>query len=435
MMGKWYLATACAGLQAMTTCMSTLADDAKQTGQTPKKLSLSEAYEAKEPTPALPYPAVVDLKPCPEPDPLVFFDSTPVKTREDWEKRKQEILDLSHHYIWGFPPPEKLLDGTPNPEVTREEDVFDGTAIKRTVRIHLAPDTDDLQNSMWLYVFIPKTAKAPLPAVLSFGVLSERNEALTRYILGRGYVTASFHPVSGHGMHRYYFAEHSGPWVDHTDPRFVNRTREGNPTSRKQFGKRPLHAWGERCIWEWRMRRVMDGLVEQTDIVDRRRVILMGGSRGGQSVVLAAALDPRAAMVFCWQGMVRIRKYIWTDRPEWHCLACMPFAYNHQMDCLPIDMHCLAATLAPRPFVMTYDLGRNKDWSAGVMHAYPYLNKVYRFLGKEVQPRDPENWQHKPTPVDAGPLGVFMRPGGHKWLQADLKYMLDFADEHLKEKQ
>jgi hypothetical protein len=392
-----------------------------------KALSFAETYEAHPPTPALPYPEAADLKPVPEPDPLIFLDGREVKTRKDWEKRKQEIRDLAHHYIWGFPPPEKLLEGTPPPEVTKEEDALDGAAVKRTVRIHLAPDTQEPENSMWLYLFLPKNGAGPFPAVLGFDLKH------IPYIVKRGYAAATFNPQSGHGMYRYYFAEHSGPWVDHTDARFANlKDQKGW----KKFGKRPLHAWGERCIWGWRMRRIMDGLVAQKDI-DPKRVIFVGGSRGGQSVVLAAVLDERAAMVFCWQGMVQIRKQIWTDRPEWHCLACMPFAYNNQFDCLPIDMHCLAATLAPRPFVMTYNADpdrNNYDWFTSVKHAYPYLSKVYRFHGLEVQPRNMETWEHKSSPPEAGPLGVHVRPGGHTWLEEDFRYMLDFANYHLKKK-
>ena len=72
-------------------------------------------------TPALPFPAVADLKPVPDPDPLVFLDGRKVKTKEDWQARKKEIMDLLQHYIYGFSPPEKLVDGAPPPEVTKEE--------------------------------------------------------------------------------------------------------------------------------------------------------------------------------------------------------------------------------------------------------------------------------------------------------------------------
>jgi hypothetical protein len=364
----------------------------------------------------------------PEPDPLVFLDGRKVRTKQEWEKRKKEITDLSHHYIWGFPPPDKLVEGTPPPKAIKEEDAFDGAAIKRTVQVPLAPDTSDPQNSVWLDIYVPKKGKRPFPAVLGFHLVSTKSTPLVQYILKRGYAAASFNPQRSLGMYQYYFAEHSGPWVDHTDSRFANR---GDAKNRKAFGKRPLHAWGERCIWGWRMRRAMDGLVTQKDVVDPERVIFVGGSRGGQSVVLAAALDQRAAMVFCWQGLVRIRQYIWTDRPEWHCLACMPFAYNDQMDCLPIDMHCLAATIAPRPLVLTCDAGEGMFGPAAIKHGYAYIASVYRFLGAEVELRN-KQWINKPTAVDAGPLGIHMRPGGHKWLEEDFRYMLDFADEHLK---
>ena len=53
------------------------------------------------------------------PDPLTFFDGHAVKTAQDWEERRGEILDLFQKYAWGSIPPHPALvhvDGTGDQE-------------------------------------------------------------------------------------------------------------------------------------------------------------------------------------------------------------------------------------------------------------------------------------------------------------------------------
>lgn len=76
-------------LPVMTTAVSAadataVAQKSEQVATDKRELSLSEAFEANEPTSALPFPEFADLEPRPDPDPLVFLDGKPVKTAADW---------------------------------------------------------------------------------------------------------------------------------------------------------------------------------------------------------------------------------------------------------------------------------------------------------------------------------------------------------------
>ena len=120
-------------------------------------------------TPALPFPEPDDLKPIPDPDPLVFLDGRKVKTNEDWEARKQEILDLAHHYIYGFCGPEQLVKGTPPPEVVKEvKDAYGGLATMHEIKVPICPDANDPKGVLWLALAIPNKGKGPFPTVLQF---------------------------------------------------------------------------------------------------------------------------------------------------------------------------------------------------------------------------------------------------------------------------
>jgi len=209
------------------------------------------------------------------------------------------------------------------------------------------------------------------------------------------------------------------------DPRFS--ARHPGVEGVKRIGRRPLHGWGERVVWAWRMRRMMDALVVQKE-VDAKRVIFVGGSRGGQSVLMAAALDERAAMVYCWQGLPSIRGYNWPDRPEWFAPAVQQFC--GRLDRLPVDLYCVAATLAPRPLLFT---ATHTGYTPMSADTYEKIASAYRFMGAEVR------MGTMPGPGNSGvysrgPLGLHVRDGGHAWELDDYKTMLDFADEYLKPK-
>jgi dienelactone hydrolase len=173
------------------------------------------------------------------------------------------------------------------------------------------------------------------------------------------------------------------------------------------------------------MRRMMDALVTQKDI-DAERVIFTGGSRGGASALMAAALDERAAMVYCWQGLPKIRDHVF--RPQWHAPHAQEFV--GRLDRLPVDLYCAAATIAPRPILFTEAREGSNYVYSSTPFVYEKIASAYRFLGADVTMEKDPGRGHEGM-YSRGVLGMHIRDGGHAWLQTDWKHMLDFADVHL----
>jgi len=396
-----------------------------------KKLSLSEAYEAKEPTPAWDFPSVEELKDESEPDPLVFLDGSKVKTKEDWERRKMEILRLAEHYIYGSVPPETLKTETPEPEVVETvPDAFDGRAVRKTLNVYIAPDgkDPDARSVLRVNMLIPAKGEGPFPAVLYIGgrmpMVKEgksKKKVATNvtHMLDRGYAVCGFGHRDGLGVYRHYFPQHSGPWVN--------------------FGTRkaPLHGWGEMAVWAWKARRVFEALLEQPDI-DGRRIIVAGGSRYASAALLTAAYEPRVALLYCWQGVPqsRISGYQGEDFKSKYTPFIQKVKAAGKLKAMPVDNHCLLATVAPRPALFsTSGYPGPYGFSRSLMHHYTHARPTYAFLGATFDEvfAFPEQRPWKTGLYGEGPLAFILQDDvGHSWQLADWTYLIDFADEHLK---
>lgn len=100
------------------------------------------------------------------PDPLVMFDGTPVKTKEDWfARRRPELKALFEHYMYGkAPAPPDNVDGTVD---HHDAGYFGGKGTMDLVTIHFgSPGTPPIH----LLLVVPHKAKggAPVFVALNF---------------------------------------------------------------------------------------------------------------------------------------------------------------------------------------------------------------------------------------------------------------------------
>ena len=80
---------------------------------------LVPAEAQPEGDPQLTFPSVDELPEVGElPNPFVFLDGTAVKTREDWERRREEMKAMVLHYQFGHAP------ALPAPDTIDAEDPF-----------------------------------------------------------------------------------------------------------------------------------------------------------------------------------------------------------------------------------------------------------------------------------------------------------------------
>ena len=396
-----------------------------------------------------------------QPDPLLTFLGKPVKTRADWEgERAPELRRLFQYYMYGEMPGKPA---TLESKVIREDKAALGG--KATLReIEVITTHPDLHTHLLLLVPNKHTAPAPvflginfngnhallpdphiqlpaswMPSNKAFGVGEDHKAAdagrgkeadawAIEQTIDRGYAFAGFY--------------HGDIVPDNADLAAA-RMREFSYTPGNE-GAEPATI----ACWAWGFSRMIDYLVNNSDI-DPKRIAIVGHSRNGKTALLAAAMDRRVAMVVPTQagcgGTAPSRltpelenpadgklihetvKRINSAFPHWFCGNFK--AFNEATNRLPFDQHCLIALCAPRPVLLS--CATEDQWAnpKGQFDMLRGADPVYRLiwgegLGAEAMPAVGE--------LLASRLGYYIRAGQHSMTAADWKVWLDYADKWLK---
>ena len=385
------------------------------------------------------------------PDPLVMFNGTPVRTKEDWvQKRRPELKALFEHYMYGKAPaaPEKVEATI----VRTDAKALGGKATLREVTLKFGPKS---APPIHLLLIVPNNRKGPAPvfAGLNFcgnhtvlndpliaippqwvykSCVGSENEHATEkgrgtqvdvwaadLLVDRGYALATFYngdidpdtPELTDGIHPHYL-----------------------PAGQTQLGP---NDWGTVRAWAWGLSRVVDYLAANSDI-DAKRISVVGHSRLGKTAIFAGAFDERIALVVPHQsgtgGMAmnrgndqetveRINKVF----PHWFSDSFVPFG-GHE-DKLPIDQHLLVALVAPRP---VFDGEGDQDkWANydGALKTLQGADKVYKFLGgRGLVGTGIVRVDETFTDANCGDLVQYRRDEKHVLNRDYWKRILDFAD-------
>ena len=407
-------------------------------------LSLLSLFAAKS---AAGFPSPKDLPSRPElPDPLVMLDGSRVTTKEQWvEKRRPELKALFQHYMYGTIPPASAVTAT---VLHEDPKAFGGKATLREVSLSALPG-----HEFRLLVVIPNGRKSPAPcfvgpnfsgnhtlvddplvAITSAwmypnrpgvkdGKATDEGRGKQKDVwnleasIDRGYAVATFYPGE-------------------IDPDRAD-VRDGiRPLLPKDLDTSTI------ACWAWAVSRAVDYLTTLKSEVDPKRLIAVGHSRLGKTVLLAAAFDERIAMAIPLQagcgGTAPSRpvgpqaskaesvKRINTSFPHWFNDTFKEF--NDDPTRLPFDQNGLVALCAPRPVLFpnaAEDLWANPDGQFEVLKA---ADPVYRLL-------DAGGLDAKSVPplgklVDSK-LGYFIRAGKHSMTREDWAAFWDFADKQL----
>jgi pimeloyl-ACP methyl ester carboxylesterase len=328
---------------------------------------------------------------------LKFLDGTPVKTIEDWEKRRSEIRELMCRYFIGTVPdtPPALLSA----EVVGEEAKGSST-IKR---VKLTFDTKN-KFSCELTLWVPE-GDGPFPVVMVQPI--EYQYGWAEAALARRFLVCLY------------------PGTDGFDPQPDYPGYES--VWRQLVVEYPELVWTEISAKAWLAGRALDYLLDPkyATMAAEGKVGILGHSRHGKQSLMAAAMDERITSVMARSpGSPGICPYRFTSR---HSFAetpeDFPFTFPHNWfrlelrgftgreNELPIDAHGWVGLIAPRHCMVHTAHHDGCDPTFAAEQSYLEGKTVYEFLGK------PENFRLDYREGAHGPITDEHRQHDMDWFE------------------
>jgi glucuronyl esterase-like protein/cellulose/xylan binding protein with CBM9 domain len=387
-----------------------------------------------------PYPDPYDLPEIEHlPDPFRFFNGRKVKSRADWDKRREEIKDLMQYYEFGRKPQKPALTvvshNAPPPRQTRHLDIGVSQAARTgTFEALLALPTPEQAAA--------SGKSAPFPVIVS---LDREMRFDSPIYLNAGYAVLSLPTRRIHSDD----VAHTGAVFD-LYPYDVTAGQD----------------IGSLTGWAWGASRALDSLesllandptyrVEvngrSTPLLDMRKVAITGFSRWGKGALLAGMLDERFQVTHAgasgsggaapYRFMPFGNQYAWGSTAGSEVLGdhmrhqthnsnemarrflndTFPSSVQGRMyvtkthgygERMPFDHHLEIAAIAPRAVLISNtndDYGNNAEGDAiGYQGALP----VFKFLGA----------------ADKLALDIYMGGGGHSLNVAQQHNFVRFLD-------
>lgn len=379
------------------------------------------------------------------PDPLVFDNGRPVRTKGQWKRRRAEIMESFRSQMFGREPaaPAHLAY-----EITKTvPDIFDGLATMNEVKLYL---DENRKHYCKMLMFVPNGVRGKVPAFLGLNFKGNQSTTLREEV-------SLPDSVQMHQWGPGFSSEQRGVAARRWPYEFILKHgyavctihyNDCEPDSKDGYGfgirsiydrgSRNEESWGAVSAWAWSLSRALDYL-EKDSRVDARKVAVIGHSRLGKTALWAGAADPRFALVIsndsgCSGAALSRRVYgesvyvINTAFPHWFCDNYA--RYNRNEAALPFDQHELIAMIAPRPvYVASASLDRWAD-PYGEYLSLVGATPVYRLLGYDgfTDTAFPE----VEKPSVAGRMGHHVRNGKHDILLYDWQNFISFADRFLK---
>ncbi len=332
------------------------------------------------------------------PDPFAMPDGGRVATKEEWAKRsrmwREMVLEMEYG---GLPPkPDGIeIETLCHSGVSR----WPGVPNLWSYRVHCHGGRQSF--SFCVKVLFPR-APGPFPAVVNGdGCWWYITEDVAQRALESGCALVLFN--------RTEMAEDLG-YSDAPD----RKKRSGG-----LYDVYPGQAFGALSAWAWGYHRCLD-LLHELPFIDKDRIAVTGHSRGGKTTLVAGATDSRITLVndnaSCAGGSAAFRYVgdggetlnIINVFPSWFGSGLQPYL-GREGD-MPFDQHCLLATIAPRPLLLTYAIDDRWSNPEGMVQCAWAVAEVYRFLGC------PENF------------AFHLRQGRHSHAPEDWNTLLDFID-------
>ena len=312
------------------------------------------------------------------PDPLRFTGGREVK-RQDWPRRRAELLGSFQHYVTGSWP---VSPG--NTRVAEQTQREDAGAIIQEVVLEFGPR---YAARLHLELMVPK-GPGPFPVFLT----QETHRHWALVALSRGYVGCVYAGAD---------------------------SRDDTESWKAVW---PEHDWTKLTRRAWAAGRCIDYL-HTLPFVRTNQIALAGHSRNGKTSIIGAAFDHRVSAVISsssgaggacsyrffsesqfGEGIENITRAF----PDWLHPRLRFFAGRESR--LPIDQPELIACIAPRPCLISSALNDDDESIWAIEHTYHSARRVYDLLGRGED------------------LNLRYRPGGHETRAEDIEAYVDWLD-------
>ncbi len=312
------------------------------------------------------------------PDPLRSGSGKEVR-KEDWPRRRQELLVLFQQYVIGSFP-SSPTNTRPADIKSREES---GSFIDE-VLLEFGPDH---KAKLHMELIFPK-GDGPFPVFIT----QDNHRAWALVAVSRGYIGCVYAGADS----RDDTAAFTEVWPDHDWTKLTRR------------------AWAaSRCI----------DYLYTLPVVDRSKIALTGHSRNGKTALIGAAVDQRVSAVIssssgaggaCSYRLFSENQFgegieiITRNFPDWlhPRLRCFVGRENK----LPVDQPELIACIAPRPCLISTALNDSVESVWAIEQSYYSARRAYELLGK------------------AGELNLLYRAGSHETRAEDIERYVDWLD-------
>ncbi|MCH8924075.1 MAG: alpha/beta fold hydrolase, partial [Planctomycetes bacterium] len=290
----------------------------------------------------------------------------PVKTPEDWARRRAHILDGMQQAMGKLPDRSNLP-----PLDVKVEETFDGTTFTRQKISFVAEGNDRVPA----YLFIPKGLDGKrVPGILALhqttplgkkepaGLGPSENKHYGLELAKRGYVVV-VPDYPSFGDYEYDFDADS--YTSGSMKGIFNHTR------------------------------AVDLLVSRPD-VDPERIGAIGHSLGGHNSMFVGVFDERIKVIVSSCGWTPFHHYYGGKLDGWTSDRYMPSirtVYKLDPDRVPFDMYEIVAAFAPRAFFSVSPLHDGNFDVAGVRKVIAAARPIYELLGvpQNLQVRYPDS--------------------------------------------
>jgi dienelactone hydrolase len=252
----------------------------------------------------------------------------PVRSIEDWEKRRAAILAAAQEIMGPLPAAEK--SGPLDVQVTEETDC--GTYVRRSLTYATEPG-----SRVPAYLLIPKNLLSQggrAPAVLCLHPTDDK--------IGHGVVAGL-----GGKANRQYAVELAERGFVTIAPAYPHLAKYRPDLAALGYVSGTMKAIHDN-------RRALD-LLDSLSFVQPGKYAAIGHSLGGHNSVYTAMFDPRLKVIVSSCGLDSYRDYKGGDIRGWTSVRYMPrlLQWKDRLAEVPVDFAEMIAALAPRPVLIS----------------------------------------------------------------------------------